>query len=48
MSVPTLEDLGDLDGRRVLLRADFNVPIADGEIVDDFRIRVLHFPRSSI
>lgn len=39
MSVPTLEDLGDLDGRRVLLRADFNVPISDGEIVDDFRIR---------
>ena len=39
MSVPTLEDLGDLDGRRVLLRADFNVPIADGAIVDDFRIR---------
>ncbi len=39
MSVPTLEDLGDVNGRRVLLRADFNVPIADGEIVDDFRIR---------
>jgi len=39
MSVPTLADLGDLDGRRVLLRADFNVPISDGEIVDDFRIR---------
>lgn len=39
MSVPSLEDLGDLDGRRVLLRADFNVPIADGRIVDDFRIR---------
>jgi phosphoglycerate kinase len=39
VSVPSLEDLGDLDGRRVLLRADFNVPIADGEIVDDFRIR---------
>jgi phosphoglycerate kinase len=39
MSVLTLEDLGDLEGRRVLLRADFNVPIADGEIVDDFRIR---------
>jgi phosphoglycerate kinase len=39
MTVPTLEDLGDLDGRRVLLRADFNVPISDGEIVDDFRIR---------
>jgi len=39
MSVPTLEDLGDVSGRRVLLRADFNVPIAGGEIVDDFRIR---------
>jgi phosphoglycerate kinase len=39
MSVPTLEDLGDVSGRRVLVRADFNVPIAGGEIVDDFRIR---------
>jgi len=39
MSVPTLEDLGDLDGRRVLVRADFNVPLHDGEITDDLRIR---------
>jgi phosphoglycerate kinase len=39
MSVPQLEDLGDLDGRRVLLRADFNVPIRHGEIADDLRIR---------
>jgi phosphoglycerate kinase len=39
MSVPHLEDLGDLDGRRVLLRADFNVPIRGGEITDDLRIR---------
>ena len=39
MTVPVLEDLGDVNGRRVLLRADFNVPIANGEIVDDFRIR---------
>ncbi|HKA82738.1 MAG TPA: phosphoglycerate kinase, partial [Acidimicrobiales bacterium] len=38
-SVPTLEDLPDLQGRRVLLRADFNVPIRDGEIADDLRIR---------
>ena len=38
-SVPTLEDLPDLEGRRVLLRADFNVPIRDGEIADDLRIR---------
>jgi len=37
--VPTLEDLPPLAGRRVLLRADFNVPLRDGEIVDDLRIR---------
>jgi phosphoglycerate kinase len=37
--VPTLEDLGDLAGRRVLLRADFNVPLKDGVIADDLRIR---------
>jgi len=39
VSVPVLEDLGDLDGRRVLLRADFNVPLKGGEITDDLRIR---------
>ncbi len=39
MSVPTLEDLGDLSGKRVLLRADFNVPMRDGVITDDLRIR---------
>ena len=38
-SVPILEDLGDLSGKSVLLRADFNVPITDGEITDDLRIR---------
>jgi phosphoglycerate kinase len=37
--VPTLEDLPPLDGRRVLLRADFNVPLHDGVITDDLRIR---------
>jgi phosphoglycerate kinase len=39
VSVPQLEDLGDLQGKRVLLRADFNVPISGGEITDDLRIR---------
>jgi phosphoglycerate kinase len=38
-SVPTLEDLPPLDGKRVLLRADFNVPVRDGQIADDLRIR---------
>lgn len=41
--LPLLEDLGDLRGAKVLVRADFNVPITEvegrGVIVDDFRIR---------
>jgi phosphoglycerate kinase len=37
--VPELEDLGEVDGRSVLVRADFNVPISGGGITDDLRIR---------
>lgn len=37
--VPELEDLGDVSGKSVLLRADFNVPLSDGQITDDLRIR---------
>lgn len=36
--IPALEDLGDVDGKRVLVRTDWNVPIVDGEITDDLRI----------
>ncbi|HEV8297530.1 MAG TPA: phosphoglycerate kinase [Acidimicrobiales bacterium] len=39
MKVPQLEDLGDVAGRRVLLRADFNVPLDGDRITDDLRIR---------
>ena len=36
--VPTLDDL-EASGRRVLVRADLNVPIRDGRIVDDLRVQ---------
>ena len=37
--VPELEDLGDVSGRSVLVRADFNVPLDGDRITDDLRIR---------
>jgi len=35
----TIEDLGDLVGKTVLLRCDLNVPLEGGKITDDLRVR---------
>ena len=39
MTIPALEDLGNLEGKRVLVRCDFNVPLEGGLITDDLRIK---------
>lgn len=38
MSIPTMSDL-DLKGKRIFIREDFNVPMKNGEITSDLRIR---------
>jgi len=39
MALRTLESLGDLSGKTVLVRCDLNVPLDNGQITDDGRIR---------
>ena len=39
MSLRTIDSLGNLAGRRVIVRCDLNVPLTDGAVSDDGRIR---------
>ncbi|MCM8730194.1 phosphoglycerate kinase [Hephaestia sp. GCM10023244] len=38
-SFKTLDDIGDVRGKRVLVREDLNVPMAGGVVTDDTRLR---------
>jgi phosphoglycerate kinase len=38
-SFKTLDDLGDVRGKRALVRVDLNVPMADLQVTDDTRLR---------
>ena len=38
-SFRTLDDIGDVTGKRVLVREDLNVPLHDGQVSDDTRLR---------
>ncbi len=39
MAFRTLDDIGEVRGKRVLVRADLNVPMQDGRVSDDTRLR---------
>ena len=41
MAFRTLDDLGDIRGKRALVRVDLNVPMGDGRVTDETRMRAL-------
>lgn len=40
-SIKTIKDIKNLKDKRILIRADFNVPIKNGKVQDNFRIKTV-------
>lgn len=40
-ALPRITNMGALAGRRVLVRASLNVPVRDGKVMNDFRLRAI-------
>ena len=40
-SFKTLDEIGDVQGKRGLIRVDLNVPMADGKVTDDMRLKAV-------
>ncbi|GHF20086.1 phosphoglycerate kinase [Kordiimonas sediminis] len=41
MTFKTIADLGDLSGKRAVVRVDINVPMQDGKVTDDTRLQAV-------
>lgn len=39
LNMKSIKELKNLKGKKVLMRVDFNVPVQDGKVMDDFRIK---------
>ena len=49
MKIKSLKQIKSLKGKRVFLRVDFNVPLKEGKIKDDYKIKlVLSFNTKAI
>ena len=39
MNIPSIKDIGNIKGKRIIVRLDLNVPMQDEKVIDDLRIK---------